>query len=276
MLNPEIFRQYDIRGLVGKDMDDAGVVEIGKGIGTYLRRTGHTLLTVGRDCRLSSDAYATLLIEGLISTGCGVVDIGICTTPISYFSIRHLKKEGSVMVTASHNPPEYNGFKICRGVDSVYGEMLQEVRKIISAGKFENGRGSIETYNIFDDYVNYVTLNIHLSAPLRVGVDAGNGTAGPVAVPILKKLGCEVHDIYCDMDGSFPNHEADPTVAKNMKALVSLVREKNLDVGIAFDGDGDRIGVVDRDGSLIYGDQLLILFPGRFYPENPAPPLFRR
>jgi phosphomannomutase / phosphoglucomutase len=270
VLNPEIFRQYDIRGLVGKDMDDAGVVEIGKGIGTYLKRTGHTLLTVGRDCRLSSDAYASLLIEGLTSTGCGVVDIGICTTPISYFSIRHLKKEGSVMVTASHNPPEYNGFKICRGVDSVYGEMLQEVRKIISAGKFENGRGSTATYNIFDDYVNYVTHNIHLSAPLRVGVDAGNGTAGPVAVPILKKLGCEVHDIYCDMDGSFPNHEADPTVAKNMKALVSLVREKNLDVGIAFDGDGDRIGVVDRDGSLIYGDQLLILFSREILSRKPG------
>ncbi|MFH0726269.1 MAG: phosphomannomutase/phosphoglucomutase [Pseudomonadota bacterium] len=270
MLNPEIFRQYDIRGLVGKDMDDAGVVEIGKGIGTYLKRTGHTHLTMGRDCRLSSDAYAALLMEGLVSTGCDVVDIGVCTTPMSYFSIRHLKKEGSVMVTASHNPPEYNGFKICRGFDSVYGEMLQEVRRIIDSGTFEKGTGAIESYDIFKDYVDYITDNIHLCAPLRVGVDAGNGTAGPVAVPILTKLGCEVHDIYCDMDGSFPNHEADPTVAKNMKALVSLVLEKNLDVGIAFDGDGDRIGVVDRDGSLIYGDQLIILFSREILTRKPG------
>jgi phosphomannomutase / phosphoglucomutase len=270
VLNPEIFRQYDIRGIVGKDMDDAGVVEIGKGTGTYLKRSGHTHLTVGRDCRLSSDAYAKVLIEGLVSTGCHVVDIGICTTPISYFSIRHLKKEGSVMVTASHNPPEYNGFKICRGIDSVYGEMLQEVRQIIDVGKYEKGAGSIGTYDILEDYVDYITANIHLSAPLRVGVDAGNGTAGPAAVPILKKLGCEVYDIYCDMDGSFPNHEADPTVAKNMNALVALVREKHLDVGIAFDGDGDRLGVVDRDGSLIYGDQLMILFSREILSRKPG------
>jgi len=270
VLNPEIFRQYDIRGIVDKDMDDAGVIEIGKGIGTYLKRSGHTHLTVGRDCRLSSNDYAKLLMAGLITTGCHVVDIGICTTPISYFSIRHLKKEGSVMVTASHNPPEYNGFKVCRGLDSVYGEMLQEVRKIIDAGRFEFGSGTIETCNILQEYMDYITGNIHLSGALRVGIDAGNGTAGPVAVPILKKLGCEVHDIYCDMDGSFPNHEADPTVAKNMKALVTLVREKNLDVGIAFDGDGDRIGVVDRDGSLIYGDQLIILFSREILARKPG------
>lgn len=270
MLNPEIFRQYDIRGLVDIDMDEAGVVEIGKGIGTYLKQTGHTRLTVGRDCRESSDAYVQLLIQGLLSTGCQVVDIGVCTTPMSYFSVRHLDKEGSVMVTASHNPPEYNGFKICRGVDSVFGDMLQEVRTIIEGGRFATGEGRVETYDIFKDYMDSIVGNINLAAPLRVGVDAGNGTAGPVIVPVLKKLGCEVHDIYCDMDGRFPNHEADPTVAENMKDLIALVREKNLDVGIAFDGDGDRIGVVDRDGSLIYGDQLIILFSREILSRKPG------
>lgn len=270
MLNPEIFRQYDIRGIVDKDMDEAGVVDIGRGIGTYLKRSGYTDITVGRDCRLSSNAYAGLLTKGLVSTGCNVTDIGVCTTPISYFSIRHLQKEGSVMVTASHNPPEYNGFKICRGVDSVYGDMLQELRRLIEAGDFETGSGTIGTYDILQDYIDYITSNIRLSSSLRVGVDAGNGTAGPVAVPVLKKLGCEVHDIFCDMDGSFPNHEADPTVAKNMKALVSLVREKKLDIGIAFDGDGDRIGVVDRDGSLVYGDQLMILFSREILSRKPG------
>lgn len=270
MLNPEIFRQYDIRGLVDKDMDDAGVVEIGKGIGTYLKQTGHRRLTVGRDCRESSDTYVQLLIQGLLSTGCHVVDIGVCTTPMSYFSIRHLEKEGSVMVTASHNPPEYNGFKICRGVDSVFGEMLQEIRTIIESGQFATGEGRVETYDIFNDYLDSLIRNINLAAPLRVGVDAGNGTAGPVIVPLLKKLGCEVHDIYCDMDGRFPNHEADPTVAENMKDLIALVREKDLDVGIAFDGDGDRIGVVDRDGSLIYGDQLIIIFSREILSRKPG------
>ncbi|MDX9788817.1 MAG: phosphomannomutase/phosphoglucomutase [Desulfobacterales bacterium] len=270
MLTSEIFRQYDIRGIVGKDMDDAGVVAIGQGVGTYLKRLGHTRLTVGRDCRVSSDAYRNLLIEGLISTGCHIVDIGICTTPMSYFSIRHLKTEGSVMVTASHNPPEYNGFKICRGEDSVYGEMLQEIRKIIDAGRFETGAGRVEPYDILNDYIEYITGNIRLSAPLRIGVDAGNGTAGAVAVPIFKKLGCTVHDIYCDMDGTFPHHEADPTVAGNMKDLIALVKEKQLDAGIAFDGDGDRIGVVDKDGSLVYGDQLLILFAREILSRKPG------
>jgi phosphomannomutase/phosphoglucomutase len=270
MLNHEIFRQYDIRGRAGIDMDDAGVVAIGRGIGTYLKRTGHTRLVVGRDCRTSSEPYGKLLIQGLMDTGCQVVDIGVCTTPICYFAIRHLETQGGVMVTASHNPPEYNGFKICRGVDSVYGEMIQEIRRIIEAERFETGQGALASRDVLTDYHDYVTGNITLSNRLRVGVDAGNGTAGPVAVPILKTLGCEVHELYCQMDGAFPNHEADPTVAKNMEDLVALVKEKHLDLGIAFDGDGDRIGVVDRDGSLVYGDQLLILFSREILSRKPG------
>jgi phosphomannomutase/phosphoglucomutase len=270
VLNHEIFRQYDIRGRAGVDMDDPGVVAIGRGIGTYLKRSGHTRIVVGRDCRTSSEPYGKLLIQGLMETGCQVVDIGVCTTPICYFAIRQLKTQGAVMVTASHNPPEYNGFKICQGVDSVYGEMIQEIRRIIEAGRFEAGRGSLESQDVLADYHDYVTENITLSNKLRVGVDAGNGTAGPVAVPILKSLGCEVHELYCWMDGTFPHHEADPTVAKNMVDLVALVKEKGLDLGIAFDGDGDRIGVVDRDGGLVYGDQLLILFSREILSRKPG------
>jgi phosphomannomutase/phosphoglucomutase len=209
-------------------------------------------------------------MEGLVSTGCHVTDIGVCTTPISYFSIRHLKKEGAVMVTASHNPPEYNGFKICRGVDSVFGDQLQEIRNIIDEGRFETGQGSITGYDILPHYIDFVTAGIHLSRPLRVGVDAGNGTAGPVAVPVFKKLGCQVSDLYCDMDGTFPNHEADPTVIKNMTDLVALVREQGLDVGIGFDGDGDRIGVVDHQGNLVFGDKLMILFAREILSRKPG------
>jgi len=270
MLNPEIFRQYDIRGIAGKDMTEADVVLLGKGIGTYLQHQGHRLIAVGRDCRLTSDMYTGRLIEGLAATGCRIVDIGTCPTPVSYFAIRHLSTQGSVMVTASHNPPEYNGFKICSGVDSVFGEQIQQIRKIIVDRSFIQGNGHVEGYEILPAYIDHVLENIALKRPLRVGIDAGNGTGGLTAVPIIRNLGCEVHELYTEMDGTFPNHEADPTVAANMADLVELVKGRQLDVGLAFDGDADRLGVVDADGSLIYGDQLMILFSREILSRKPG------
>ena len=270
MLNPEMFREYDIRGIAGKDMDPDDVVLIGKGIGTYLQRQGNTEITVGRDCRATSDLYSEKLIQGLMTTGCRIVDIGMCSTPVGYFSIRHLNKQGNVMVTASHNPPEYNGFKICSGVDSVYGDQIQAILKLIEKEDFETGDGRVENYEIIPPYMDYLTTNLTLKQPLRVGVDAGNGTAGVTAVPIIKALGCEVHDIFCEPDGTFPNHEADPTVLKNMQDIIQLVKDKKLDVGFGYDGDGDRIGVVDADGTLIYGDQLMIIFSREILSRKPG------
>jgi phosphomannomutase/phosphoglucomutase len=270
MLNPEIFRQYDIRGIAGKDMDLDDIRLMGKGIGTYLRRAGNTGISVGRDCRLTSDDYAGKLIEGLISTGCRVVDIGVCPTPVSYFSIRHLPSEGSVMVTASHNPPEYNGFKISSGIDSVYGEHIQEIRRIIEKADFMTGQGDVQENDILPAYIDYLVDNITLPANIRVGVDCGNGTAGLTIAPVLKKLGCEVHELYTDLDGNFPNHEADPTVAENMVDLANLVQRERLDVGLGFDGDGDRLGVVDANGSMVYGDQLMILFSREILSRKPG------
>lgn len=270
MLNPEIFRQYDIRGIAGRDMTDADVVSIGKGIGTYLRQQGNRLITVGRDCRLTSEGYAERLIEGLVSTGCRIVDIGVCPTPVSYFAIRHLETQGSVMVTASHNPPEYNGFKICSGVDSVFGEQIQQIRRIVADRRFAEGSGDVARQDILPAYIDFVVGNIQLKRALRVGIDAGNGTGGLTAGPILRALGCEVHELYTDLDGRFPNHEADPTVPANMADLVKLVGEKNLDVGVALDGDADRLGVVDADGSLVYGDQLMILFSREILSRKPG------
>ena len=174
------------------------------------------------------------------------------------------------MVTASHNPPEYNGFKICLGTDSVYGEALQKIHGIISEGRFEKGKGSVAAYDIRPDYIDYITGSISLSRPLRVGVDAGNGTAGPIAVPVFEKLGCDVTALYCDMDGTFPNHEADPTVLKNMADLVALVRKEKLDLGIGFDGDGDRIGVVDHEGNMVFGDKLMIIFAREILSRKPG------
>lgn len=265
-----IFREYDIRGVAGKDFSEDDVTRIGKGIGTYLKRHGKTRLTVGRDCRTTSPAYAEQVIEGLRSVGCDVIDIGICPTPVFYFSIQHLQKEGGVMVTASHNPPEYNGFKICKDLDSVHGEALKKIYTLIENKDFETGSGALSKDDVIPAYTDFVTGNITLKRPLRVGVDAGNGTGGVVAVPIMKALGCEVHDLYCDMDGTFPNHEADPTVAENLRDLIALVREKGLDLGIAYDGDTDRIGVVDENGSIIYGDKLMILFSREILSRKPG------
>jgi phosphomannomutase/phosphoglucomutase len=265
-----MFRQYDIRGIADKDMTADDVVLIGKGIGTYLRQQGNRKITVGRDCRRTSELYSQKLIQGLIATGCDVVDIGVCSTPVSYFSIRHLPSEGSVMVTASHNPPEYNGFKICSGHDSVYGEQIQQILRIIEAQRFEGGKGQVSTYDVLTPYIDYILNNIKLPRALRVGIDAGNGTAGVTAVPIIKGLGCDVSDLYCDMDGDFPNHEADPTVAANMADLIELVKTEQLDVGFGFDGDGDRLGVVDEKGRLVFGDQLMIIFAREILTRKPG------
>ena len=269
-MNPGMFREYDIRGVTGKDVTGDDVVLIGKGVGTFLQQHGRKKLTVGQDCRLTSDLYAKKVIEGLRSTGCDIIDIGVCPTPVLYFSIQHLSQEGGVMVTASHNPPEYNGFKLCMDSDSIHGKDIQKILAIINYGSFSQGKGSLTTADIVTPYRAFVENNITLARPLKVGVDAGNGTAGVVAVPIMKKLNCEVHDLYCDMDGRFPNHEADPTVLENMKDLITLVKAKGLDVGIGYDGDGDRIGVVDEKGKIVFGDKLMIIFAREILSRKPG------
>ena len=269
-MNPEMFRKYDIRGITGKDMTADDALRIGQGLGTFLRRRGCTRITVGRDCRLTSDAYAARLIQGLSSTGCRVTDIGVCPTPVLYFSIHYFAMEGGVMVTASHNPAEYNGFKMCRGSDSIHGEDIQEIRRLIEKGDFSRGAGKVETADGLTPYRSYIKENIQLKKPLRVAVDAGNGTAGPVAVPLMRDLGCSVKALYCDMDGRFPNHEADPTVADNLKELIHTVRTHALDAGFGYDGDGDRIGVVDDQGRIVYGDKLMIIFAREILARKPG------
>ncbi|MFP4445504.1 MAG: phosphomannomutase/phosphoglucomutase [Desulfosudaceae bacterium] len=264
------FREYDIRGIAGDDFTGEDIFQLGRAIGTYLRNHDRSYIAVGRDCRLTSASYAGRMIEGLRATGCDLVDIGVCPTPVFYFAIYHLDTGGGVMVTASHNPPEYNGFKLCLDTDSIFGKEITKIREILEAGKFYEGDGSLTEADAVTPYREYVENNISLSAPLKVGIDAGNGTAGVVAVPILKQLGCEVYDLYCDMDGTFPNHEADPTVLANMQDLIALVREKELDLGIGYDGDGDRIGVVDENGHIVYGDKLMILFAREILSRKPG------
>lgn len=269
-MNPEIFREYDIRGIAGKDLTENDVLLIGKAVGTYLIQQGKKTLSVGRDCRTTSDAYSRNIIDGLLSTGCDVINIDVCPTPVFYFSIQHLPTQGGVMVTASHNPPEYNGFKLCIDLDSIHGKEILAIRDIIDGGVFTEGSGAMSSADVVTPYKDFLANNINLAAPLRVGIDAGNGTGGVVAVPVIQDLGCEVFDLFCDMDGTFPNHEADPTVAENMKDLISLVKEKKLDVGIGYDGDSDRIGVVDEHGNLVFGDQLMIIFSREILSRKPG------
>jgi len=269
-MNPNIFREYDIRAITGKDITEDEVELVGKGIGTYLASHGCRTVSLGRDCRLTSDLYAQRLIAGLTSTGCDVINIGVCPTPVLYFSIRELDADGGVMITASHNPPEYNGFKICLGPESIHGEEIQKIRRLIEENDFKSGHGEVMDADVITPYKDFIIQNINVKKGLKVGVDAGNGTAGVIALPVLEALGCDVHAIYCDMDGNFPNHEADPTVRENMADLIRLVQTENLDVGIGYDGDGDRIGVVDEQGRIVYGDQLMIIFAREILSRKPG------
>lgn len=270
-INPDIFRQYDIRGIVDKDLTSETVELLGKGIGTYFRLNRRKEVILGRDCRLSSPAFSESLTKGLHSTGCDVVDLGIVPTPLLYFTMYHKKKEGGVMITGSHNPPEYNGFKIMVGEETLYGGAIQDIYTIIKSGNFiEEECQKRTTYNIVPEYQDYILKDIRLNKRIKVVVDAGNGTAGVIASPIFRKLGCDVIELYCEMDGTFPNHHPDPTLPDALKDLIEKISENKADVGIAYDGDGDRIGIVDDEGNILWGDQLTIIFARDILPSHPG------
>jgi phosphomannomutase/phosphoglucomutase len=259
-INPQIYREYDIRGVVDKDLTPEIVRTLGQGFGTHMANLGRKELVVGRDGRLSSPAFEEALIEGLISTGCNIIDIGLCPTPVYYFSIFHLDKDGGMMITGSHNPPEFNGFKVSVGKSTIFGEEIQNLRRLIEKGKFVAGKGNISKTEIIKPYQDYIQKNIRFEKKMRAVIDAGNGTSGIVAGPLLRDLGCDVEELYCEVDGRFPNHFPDPTIPKNLKDLIDRVKKIQADVGIGYDGDGDRIGAVDDQGNIIWGDQLMILF----------------
>jgi phosphomannomutase/phosphoglucomutase len=269
-MNSQIFREYDIRAVVNEELTLEEVVVLGKAVGTYLRQQGKKEITLGRDGRLSSDGFRESFLEGILTTGCRVIDIGLCPSPLLYFSIRHLNTQGGVMITASHNPPEYNGFKICSGPDTIFGQEIQKIRAICEKKEFIIEKGFLRQEDVLPAYQKFVLEDIHLDKPLKVGMDGGNGTGGWMAMPIVKQLGCRVSDLYCQVDGNFPHHEPDPTVPKNLEELKALVLKESLDVGLAFDGDGDRLGVIDEKGEIIWGDQLLILFARAILAEKPG------
>ena len=270
-MNPSIFREYDIRGLAEQDFDGKFALLLGKVLGTIVTERGGRRVTVGRDCRATSNAYAEAVIAGLASTGLHVYDIGVCPTPLLYFSLFHLDVDGGIEVTASHNPSEYNGFKLCVGKETLYGQQIQDVRAKMERNQFqERAGGTVETFEIVPPYHRYLLQDVpKLKRPLKVVVDAGSGVGGPVAPPIFRQLGCTVWEIACTPDGTFPIHHPDPTVPKNLELLIEKVKQEKADLGIAYDGDADRIGAVDEKGNILWGDELLVLFSRDVLQRNP-------
>ena len=262
MIDSNIFRQYDIRGVVGQDLTVEAAEAIGRAYGALLTERGIPLeVAVGRDNRPSGDALRDALVRGLRSTGVNVVDIGVVPTPLLYWSLHHLKVSGGIQITGSHNPPEFNGFKLCVGTGSLHGDGIQRLLQLIQGADFPVGDGTLRGEAVIDRYCDDVVARIGpLSRPLKAVIDCGNGAGALVAPQLFPRLGITPTMLFAESDGTFPNHHPDPTVVENLQDLISAVRREGADIGIGFDGDADRIGIVDKHGTIIWGDYLLILY----------------
>jgi phosphomannomutase/phosphoglucomutase len=279
-INPSIFREYDVRGIAGKDLT-AGFAELlGHAYSRMLSgrtpRAGrkHLTVTVGKDCRLTSDDYADGLVRGLRAGGLDVVRLGVCPSPLTYFSIFNGDFDGGIMITGSHNPAEYNGFKICLGRDTIHGSQIQELRALmeseLKSPSAVSREGTVSELEIIPLYVDHLVKGARSLKRKKIVLDAGNGTAATVAPALFKRLGADIVELFCELDGRFPNHHPDPTVPANLKALVETVLRERADFGVAYDGDSDRIGLVDERGRIIYGDEQMILFSRDILKENPG------
>lgn len=257
-----LFREYDLRGIVGQELTDAVAEQVGRAYCTYVKDRGVKTISVGRDGRLSSPGLHKALVRGLLAGGLNVIDIGICPSPLVYFSLFHLPVDGGIMITGSHNAAEYNGFKICIGKDTIHGEEIQALRMVMEAGSFVSGAGQLSNHPIIPDYLAYLKKSFaHVNAKrLHVVIDCGNGVAALVAKEALESLGCHVTGLYCDLDGRFPNHHPDPTVLENLDDLIQAVKQHKADVGIGYDGDADRIGTIDEQGAVLWGDRLMVIY----------------
>jgi phosphomannomutase / phosphoglucomutase len=256
----EIFKAYDIRGIVGASLTPETVELIGKALGTEAKKRGGTSVTIGRDGRLSGPSLSSALASGLQSTGINVIDIGVCATPMVYFGAHHYGTKSGVMVTGSHNPPEYNGIKMVIEGETLALDAIQSLKRAVEADEFATGNGTYEARDIADDYVKRIVGDAKLARPMKVVVDCGNGSPGAIAPRLFKALGCEVVELFCAVDGNFPNHHPDPSQPKNLQDVIRALKETDAEIGLAFDGDGDRLGVVTKDGEIIFPDRQLMLF----------------
>ncbi len=266
----EIFRAYDIRGIVGATLTAQVVRAIGQALGTLALEAGGTTIAIGRDGRLSGPELSAALAEGIAASGANVIDIGMVPTPVTYFAAYHLGCGGAVMLTGSHNPPDYNGIKMVIAGSTLAGEAIQELRRRIESGRVAKGAGRIEHREIADAYLERVVGDVKLARPMKIAIDCGNGVTGDIAPRLFRQLGCEVTALYSEIDGRFPNHHPDPSQPKNLADLVALLADSDAELGLAFDGDGDRIGVVTKDGKIIYPDRQLMLYAKDVLARNPG------
>ena len=270
---PEIFKAYDIRGIVGKTLTEEGVRLIGRALGSEARARGQTTIAVGRDGRHSGPALAAALSEGIRAAGVNVIDVGMVATPMVYFAAHHLGCGSAVAVTGSHNPPDYNGLKMVLGGTTLSGDDIQALRMRIEAGDFTEpveGSGAFSTADVREAYLSRIVGDVKLARPMKVVLDCGNGVAGATAGELYRRLGCEVTELFCEVDGNFPNHHPDPSKPENLQDLIKAVKARGAELGLAFDGDGDRLGVVTRGGDIIYPDRQLMLYAADVLSRNPG------
>ncbi|MEO6051416.1 MAG: phosphomannomutase/phosphoglucomutase [Pyrinomonadaceae bacterium] len=277
-MNPNIFREYDIRGIVGQHLTDETVAKLGLAIGPFFRQNSAQRIAIGFDARASSPRFCDLLTRGFNETGCDVVLIGMVPTPVLYHTVFTKDVDGGVMITGSHNPPDHNGFKICLGKDTLFGSQIQEIKEIAlkaetrAVASVRNEElGVVESIEVLDTYNTDIVSRISMGPrKLKAVIDAGNGMGGVTAVPVYRALGIEMIELFIEPDSTFPNHHADPTVEENLRDIIAAVRENQADIGIAFDGDGDRIGIVDETGRIIWGDEVMVLFSRAVLAKDPG------
>jgi phosphomannomutase/phosphoglucomutase len=266
----EIFRAYDIRGIVGRTLTPALTRDIGRALGTVGRERGAATFAVCRDGRLSGPELSNSLMEGLAAVGADAIDIGMGPTPLAYFAAHHLGCGSCVAVSGSHNPPDYNGLKMVVGGNALYGDDIQHLRALIEKKQFASGSGKRSTANVLDAYVERIAGDVKLARRFHVAIDCGNGVAGMLAPRLYRRLGCDVTELFCEVDGTFPNHHPDPAQPKNLVELIKTLKTGNAELGLAFDGDGDRLGVVTKDGEIIYADRQLMLLAKDVLSRNPG------
>ncbi len=267
---PEIFKAYDIRGIVGKTLTPELVERIGRAVATTARARSCGDIVIGRDGRLSGPALGAALAEGIRRGGGNVIDLGQVTTPMAYFAACHLDTRCAAMLTGSHNPPDYNGLKLVIAGETLSGEAIQDLRRLVENGDFADGAGSYQRHDITDAYIARIVGDVKLARPMKIVIDAGNGVAGAYAPTLFRALGCEVETLFCEVDGTFPNHHPDPSVPENLADLIARVKLGDAEIGLAFDGDGDRLGVVARDGGILHPDRQLMLFAADVLARNPG------
>ena len=256
----EIFKAYDIRGIVNKTLTTTSVRAIGHALGSEAVKRGQKAIAIGRDGRLSGPELASALAEGMRAAGIDVIDIGCVPTPVTYFAAFELGTQSCVSVTGSHNPPDYNGLKMVLGGHTLYGPQILDLRRRIAENDLEHGTGSLQQTSVTQAYLDRIAGDIKLARPMKIAIDCGNGVAGGIAPALFRRLGCEVTELFCEVDGTFPNHHPDPSKPENLQDLITVLKNTDNELGLAFDGDGDRLGVVTKDGEIIYPDRQLMLF----------------